>query len=206
MCLPALAAVAAGASGAAGAVGGAANALTIGGTLLGAGASVYSGIAAKRAADYEAAVAKMNGELSAQRAADAMERGADEEQKQRMKTAQLIGQQQAAMAANGVDLGFGSPLDTMVDAATLGELDALTIRRNTARENFDERVQGANFRASASMSRMTGRNALIGGVLEGAGTLLSGGAKAFGAYRAANPVPRVSSAGRRAAMAGGGLF
>ena len=65
----------------------------------------------------------MNATLADRRAKDAVERGAREEQMQRAKNQQLLGRQRAAMGANGVDLGFGSPLDTMVDTAVLGELE-----------------------------------------------------------------------------------
>ena len=45
------------------------------------------------------------------------------------------------MAANGVDLSSGSPLDILGDTAMYGELDALTIRSNAEREAYGYRVQ-----------------------------------------------------------------
>lgn len=157
--------------------------LTIGSTLMGAVGAVQQGQAASASAKYNANVANMNAKLADRAAKDALDRGAMEEQKQRAKTAALIGQQKAGMAANGLDLSFGSPLDTLVDSATLGELDALTIRSNSYREERDIRQQGANYRGQAAMGRASALGASTGGWLNAAGTLLGGGAKAYGSYQ-----------------------
>jgi hypothetical protein len=158
-------------------------ALTIGATLIGAAGSIYQGNAAAAAGKYNAQVAEMNATLADRQAKDALERGAKEEQKKRMEVAQLKGRQIAASAANGVDLTFGSPLDNIVDTATLGELDALTIRRNAAYEAYDYEVQGVNFRSDAKLARMNAKAAKVGGYLGAAGTVLGGLGKGYGQYR-----------------------
>lgn len=157
--------------------------LMIGSTLMGAAGAVQEGRAAQASANYSAKVADMNAKISERQARDAVERGQQEEQQQRMKTSQVIGQQKAAMAANGVDLGFGSPLDTLVDTATIGELDALTIRTNTYREERDIRQQGANNTAQASAFRAEGANARKAGSMSAFGTILGGGARAYSNYK-----------------------
>lgn len=157
--------------------------LTLGSTLLGGVGAIQQGQAANASAKYNAQVADMNAQMADRAAKDALERGQLEEQKQRQRTAQLMGQQTAAMAANGVDLSFGSPLDTLVDTAMLGEMDALTIRTNTYREERDIRQQGANYRGQAAMERASGRSALTGGFLNAGGTFLGGGAKAYSTYK-----------------------
>lgn len=156
--------------------------LTLGSTLLGAVGSIQQGQAAAKAAKYNNQVAQMNAKISERRAKDALERGADEEQKKRQQVQQILGQQQAAMAANGVDVSFGSPLDTIVDTAVLGELDALTIRSNAYREEYDYRVQAANQRAGGQLSLMEGRAAKTAGYLDGFGTILGGVGKAYKGY------------------------
>lgn len=157
-------------------------ALTLGSTLLGAAGSIQQGQAAAKAAKYNAQVAEMNATISERRAKDAIQRGATEEQKKRQQVQQVLGQQQAAMAANGVDLTFGSPLDTIVDTAVLGELDALTIRTNAYREEYDYRVQAANQRAGGQLELMKGRAAKTAGYLDGFGTILGGAGKAYSGY------------------------
>lgn len=171
--------------------------LLIGSTVMGAAGAIQQGQAAEmqgraaqQSAEYNAKVADMNAKIAERQARDAVERGQIEEQQQRMNTSQIIGQQRAAMAANGVDLGFGSPLDTLVDTATMGELDALTIRANTRREERDIRQQGANSTAQAGMLRAEGQSALAegragrkAGFMNAFGTILGGGAKAYSNYR-----------------------
>lgn len=154
-------------------------ALTIGSTLMGGAGAIQQGQAQAASARYNAQVAEMNARMADRAAKDALERGKLEEQKQREKTAQIIGQQRAGMAANGLDLSFGSPLDTLVDTATLGELDALTIRANTYRDERDIRQQGANYRGQAGMYRAGASSALSGGYLNAAGTLLGGGSRSY---------------------------
>jgi len=121
----------------------------------------------------------MNATISERRAKDALERGELEEQQKRRETSALIGKQKAAMAANGVDLTFGSPLDVIVDSAVLGELDALTIRKNAHREEYDYHVQAANQRAQGAMHSGAADSALAGGYMAAGGTVLTGASQAY---------------------------
>ena len=157
-------------------------ALTIGSTIMGAAGQIQQGQATAAANKYQAKVATMNAAISDRRAKDALERGAKEEQQKRRETQQLLGKQQAAMAANGVDISFGSPLDVLVDSSVLGELDALTIRSNTYREEYDYKVQAANQRANADMSRGAAESAITGSYLGAAGTILGGAGNAYKNY------------------------
>ena len=155
-------------------------ALTAASSLLGAAGQKQQADASAEASSYNARVADMNATLSERRARDALERGKLEEQQKRNEVAQVAGRQKAAMSANGVDVSFGSPLDVLVDTATMGELDALTIRSNTAREAYDYQVQAANGRADANLSRANAKNTKKGGNLTAFGTLLTGAGKAYG--------------------------
>lgn len=162
----------------------------IGSTVMGAAGAIQQGNAQAaameaqaNAATYNAQVAEMNATLEDRRARDALERGRSEEQRLRMEAAQLQGRQRAAMAANGVDLGFGSPLDTLLDTAVMAERDALRVRRAAANEAYDFEVGATNMRADASLARMNAassrsgaRSARTAGYLSAAGTVLGGGA------------------------------
>lgn len=158
-------------------------ALTLGSTLLGAAGQMQQAQATASAQNYNAQVADMNAKISERRAKDAIERGGIEEQKKRQQVQQVLGKQQAAFAANGVDVAYGSPLDTIVDSSVLGELDALTIRTNTYREAYEYRVDAANKRSSATLSRMNADAATTGGYLGAAGTILGGAGKAYSGYK-----------------------
>lgn len=159
-------------------------ALMIGSTVMGGVSAVQQGNAAAASANYNAQVAEMNAKIADENARDALERGKLEEQQKRQEVAAIVGRQKAAMAANGVDLGFGSPLDTLVDTAMLGEIDALTIRSNAAREAYAYNVDGVNGRADAALSRANAKSAKKGGYLSAFGTVLGGGAEAY-KYRSA---------------------
>ncbi|MHB0785574.1 virion core protein, T7 gp14 family [Bradyrhizobium sp. 5.13L] len=141
---------------------------------------MQAGQAAAASGQYSAAVSEMNATLADRRAKDAIERGQIAEQRKRQEVAAIVGKQRAAMSANGVDLTFGSPLDTLIDTATMGEIDALTIRTNANREAYDYRVQAANGRANATLQRSQADSAEMGGYLKAAGTILGGGGQAYG--------------------------
>lgn len=100
-------------------------------------------------ADYNAAVADLQGK-------DALERGAEEESRFRTQIRSAIGSQRAGFAAGNIDVGFGSAVDVQADAAFLGELDALTIRTNAAREAWGYKVQGEDLRRRAEIARKEG--------------------------------------------------
>jgi hypothetical protein len=150
---------------------------------LGAAGQIQQGKAAKAASNQQANVADMNAKISSARARDAIDRGQQEEQEKRREVAQFQGRQQAAMAANGVDIGYGSALDTLVDTATFGELDALTVRSNAAREAYGHDVDSANKTADAQLSRMEGKGAKKAGYLAAGSTLLSAAGDAYGSYK-----------------------
>lgn len=158
-------------------------AITAATTMLSAAGAIQQGQAQAGASRHNAKVADMNARISQRRAKDALERGKLEEQRKRHEIAQLHGRQVAAMAANGVDIGFGSPLDLIVDTAQLGEIDALTIRRNAANENYDYRVQAVNGTAEAELSRKNASAAETGGYLQGFSTILGGASQGYVDYQ-----------------------
>lgn len=159
------------------------------GLVLGIGSAVLGGMgqmqqanATAASARYNAQVAEMNAKLAERRAQDSIRRGMDEEQRQRIQTARLSGQQMVAIAANGIDADFGSPMDVLVDTQVLGELDALTIRTNAEREAYDHRMNAMNQQSQAGLLRAEASAARKGGMLAAAGTLLSGFGSAYTSY------------------------
>ena len=100
--------------------------------------------------NYLAQQARQRQQIAEQQARDAEQRGEVSVQRQRDLTAQRIGTQTAALAAQGTDME-GSPIDILGDTKRAGEQDALTIKANAAREAYGYKVQGAGFGADASM-------------------------------------------------------
>lgn len=152
-------------------------------SAIGAAGAIQQGQAQADAAEYNAKVQENNAKIAEFKARDAIVRGNEEQKKQRAHTAEIAGRQRAAMAANNIDVTYGSALDAAVDTAMLGELDALTIRSNSYREAYDHRVDATNERAGAELSRMEARNARTAGFLNAAGTLVGGFSNAYSSYR-----------------------
>lgn len=145
-------------------------ALIVGSAIAGAGTSAYgqlkAGSEAKKAADYNAKVAEAQ-------AADALARGRDEESRFRSELKGLIGSQRAGFAAQNIDVSTGSAVDVQADTAYLGELDALTIRSNAAREAWGYRVQAANQRQAGADASRASKFGAASTILGTGGSLLS---------------------------------
>jgi hypothetical protein len=103
---------------------------------------------------------------------DAKVRGAIESDQARVQTQQLIGTQRAAQAANGGLVNEGSNAIIQQETAQLGELDALTISNNAAREAYGYQVEASNALSNAKqLSKIAKRSpftSLLGGVIQGA--------------------------------------
>lgn len=127
------------------------------------GAAKQAGIAQREAAESEAQLSDFNAHVADAQAQDAVERGAEEESRYRTGVRDLIGSQRTGFAASGVDVGYGSAVDVQADTAFLGELDALTIRNNAAREAWGFKVQATDLRKRAEITRKAGANAEAAG-------------------------------------------
>ncbi len=156
--------------------------LQVAGMVSGAFGAYNQSKATQQAYDYQAAVNRNNAQIAEWQAQDSITRGQKAEQSQRLKTAQLQSSQRAAFAARGVALDEGSPLNILNDTDYMGELDALTIRDNAAKEAWGHRTQGANYsNDSAMLSARADAESPLGSA---AGTLLTGaGAVADSWYR-----------------------
>jgi hypothetical protein len=138
-------------------------------------AQAQAASAAQAQARYQAQVAQQNQELARRQQADALQRGQVAEDNRRRMTAQQIGQQTAALAAQGTDLD-GSPTDILGDTAATGELDARTIRANAAREAYGYEVQGLGYGNTAAMEYSRAANSTYTPNYLGAGASLLAGA------------------------------
>lgn len=132
------------------------------------GSSIYSAQSQSQAADYNAAIQRRNAQMSDRAAQDAEQRGRVEADRRRDLAQRQLGQQRAAAAASGIDLASGTALDIQEGTAEIGEIDALTIENNAAREAYGIRVGASNARAGASLSETQGSNAATSTILGGA--------------------------------------
>ncbi|WP_332774437.1 hypothetical protein [Pseudomonas sp. ESBL1] len=144
------------------------------------GASALMG--AQQAQQQGAATAAanlQNAAFAGEAANDAIKRGEFEADQSRIDTRNMIGAQRAGFAANGVDVNSGSAADIQDDTAALGELDALTIKNNAAREAWGYRTQQQQNVLAANTARQSGRAGMFGSLL----TAGAQGARAYGALR-----------------------
>lgn len=148
-----------------------------------------AGSAQQAAADSQADLADYNAHIADLQAKDAVEKGAQDESNFRSQVRGAIGNQRGGLAANNVDVGYGSAVDVQADAAHLGELDALTIRSNAARTAWGFQVQATDLRRSADIARKTGIwQAAAGNVAAttanyaAAGSVIAGGSMLLAKY------------------------
>lgn len=139
--------------------------LAAGGTALDVFGKIKAGNAANRIGEFNARVAETQ-------AADALARGAEDEHNFRGQVRGLIGSQRAGFSGQNVDVGGGSALDVQADAAFLGELDALTIRNNAAREAWGYRQQAENARLGGQQAQSASRWGAASTIVGGAASLL----------------------------------
>jgi hypothetical protein len=129
-------------------------------------------------ADYMAQVARNNQMLAERNATLAEQQGQVQEDRQRLKTAQLMGSQRAALAAQGGDVNAGSDLDILGDTARAGESDALTIRNNAAQQAFGYRQQAVAAGGQANLYSANAANTMAN-LPYGIGSSLLGGASSL---------------------------
>ncbi len=138
--------------------------MSVRGQLKAGQAEKDAGEAAKRAAEDQAQLAEFNAAIADLQAKDTEVRGEQEAQRFRVRTRQLIGEQRAGFAAGNVDVGYGSTVDVQADTAFIGELDALTVKTNAAREAWGYRIEATDLRKRAQIARKEGDAAVLTGI------------------------------------------
>ena len=148
--------------------------LTVVATAVAVAGTVAHTASAMSAATYQARLADRNAVLQNDAAKDALERGRIADREYQQQQSQFQGEQRAALAANGIDPGFGSAAAVRGDTAVIGAQDAQTLRENSIREVKGFEIGAANYRAQAQASRQARTGALIEGVFGVANTVLGG--------------------------------
>lgn len=140
----------------------------------------YQGAKSSRSmAQYQADIYDTNSRLANMQAEDAIRRGDEEASRMLRQTRQAIGSQRAAMAASGIEIGYGTAKDIEVDTAVIGAENAQIIKNNAWREAWGYKVEGVNQSRQASLTRMGGANQAQAQIL---GSVLSGMDKGVDSY------------------------
>ena len=162
-------------------------------TIAVAGAAVVGGVmqgvAAKNAADAEAAAGRRNAIIAEQAASDALARGAEAAGDATVQGAALGGQQTSGYAASGVLVEEGSAARTLQDTAALTAMDKERINNNAQREAWGLEVEADNMRDAADRAEDAGQNALLSGIIGGLAQGASSGISAARTTGYFNPNP-----------------
>ena len=173
--------------------------LTAGATAVGAGVSamqvagmagtvlagLYGAYSQYQTGKFNEKVAEENAKQMEVAAQDAHVRGGIEANRHRQMAKRYISSQNAALAANGLDISSGSALTQTTDTAALGEMDARTSYLNAQREAYGLSVGAANSRTQGNVARAQGNNAALGTLLTTASNTFAGGYGMYKSYSAA---------------------
>lgn len=135
---------------------------------IGAGSGLLQGMSQSSQLKSQAADLQRNAAYLNRAANDARARGRVEADNQRVQTQLDIGTQRAAQAANGGDVNEGSNAIIQQDTAQYGELDAMIISNNAAREAYGYEVQASNALDNARTLKKNAKTSVISSVLGGA--------------------------------------
>lgn len=101
----------------------------------------------------------LNRELASIRAAGEIQRGEFEKEKMQEQTAQIVGGQRAAQAAQGVKTSTGTAKTVQEQTAEIGAKDYATIANNAWLQSFGFKLQGENEATKSTLATLEGRNA-----------------------------------------------
>ncbi len=176
--------------------------IAIAATAIGTGVSVAGQMSAasaqSKAANYQAQVAQNQQQIASEQAKQASAAGQQQAYNQGMKTRALVGSIEAAQGASNIDVNTGSAVDTRSSAAELGQLDALTIRSNAARQAYGFETQATSYGAQSGLEKQQAAGAASAGGLAATGSLLSGAssvARQYQGFLQSGALPGGSSGG-----------
>lgn len=112
----------------------------------------FAGAQAERSRlQFQADIDRVNQAIAETNARAALMAGQREQQAVMLRTGQIKSSQEAALAANGIDLGVGSAARVRTSTEFMGQTDVDTIAANAIRAAFGYRMQGTNFGIDATM-------------------------------------------------------
>lgn len=139
-------------------------------TVMMAAGTLLSAKSAMDQGEMSQKIANNNAIMAGYAAKDAQMRGEEDAQAIQRKAASLKSSQRVAMAAHGLDLGYGTAADLQDQTDFFAQSDAATARTNAGRESWRANAQAQDFRSQ-------GAAAAYNGTMSAAGTMLTGGAQ-----------------------------
>lgn len=160
------------------------SALMMGASMVGQGVSSLFTSSAQSSAieaqgEYQKQMFQMNSRLAEMQADDAIRRGDRAAYLYKKDVKRTIGNQRAALAAQGIEVNDGSALEVQMDTASQGEIDALTIKNNAYREAWGYKMEAltASSRGeyASISSKFDSSMTMLGGISGAAGSFLKAG-------------------------------
>jgi hypothetical protein len=124
----------------------------VAGGLASAVGSTVSALSQKNAYEFSSSMAELNAQQAELGYKSAVTAGQQAEEKSMIQTAQLKSKQTTAMAANGLDLSEGSPLNVLTTTDVMGKIDQNTIKANAVMAAFGYKTQETNSLIQAKMA------------------------------------------------------
>ena len=149
-------------------------------TVVTMAGQVTSGIGQANQYKYQASIDKQNAAISNAQAKDSIDNTNLEALRRSRELSQTKGEQQAAMAANGVDLNFGSSVDVQKDTAMIGAEDAAQIYKGGNERTKGYEVHAFNYNSSAAGNREKAKGAMTQAIFGAVSTALGGASQISG--------------------------
>lgn len=144
---------------------------------------LQSGIYAAGQARYAAQVAEQNKQIAREGAEDAIVQGQKKQRQLGRDIAQRVGSQVARMAANNVDVAYGSAGRTTEDTKLLGREEAEAISENIRRSVRSRQIDAWNYE-SEKRARKSEAGQAIAATAFGVASTALGGATQYAKFRA----------------------
>lgn len=148
--------------------------LAVGATVVKGAGQLQAGLYASSQSRYAASVAEQNKQLAREGADDAIKRGQDEQRRLGREVAARVGQQEARMAANNIDITTGSAARTVADTQQVGREDAEAIAENVRRQVEDQQIDAWNYESERRSQKAAAKQAKIATAFSVASTALGG--------------------------------
>lgn len=138
--------------------------------VVGAGISAYGMVQQGKTAQQ---IANNNAKMAEYAAQDAQKRGEEDAMAAQRKAAALKSSQRVALAANGLDLSYGTAADLQDQTDFFGQADAATARTNASREAWRLRAGGQQDAAAGAAARSNANMQATGTLISAAGSVAS---------------------------------
>jgi hypothetical protein len=148
--------------------------LTVGQIGLGVAGSLIGAASEAEAAKQAEAYAKRNKEIAEENAQRTLTLAQDEQYDLDIAAKEMMGEQVAVQSASGLKLSSGSFIQTRKTAKALARIDALNVHEAAQIRAKAYRTEGDSYAAEAEAARRAQGNAMLGGFLGAAGSIIGG--------------------------------